>query len=245
MLERRAFMGAAALCLAAGVARADAGHADVGVYAEPTLQPALRAAGRLFTRQQGAGLEVLSASAPLILAQIQHNSAEDLVVLPAPFMDEAERRGFIDPSSRRDAWRNRLVVAARAGDPAIGTEDLAALLKAGPIAVTDPTVAATIDGRAVLAALGLAGAAQIAGVATDADAAFMVTSGATRLALLCLTDVRANPALAVAALPDTPPVRVQLALNRHPPSRNAQAFYDFLGGPAAHSVLHQAGLEPA
>ena len=199
---------------------------------------------RQFTARFGAGVAVLTAPPTLLLEQIHHNAAHDLLIVPPAFMDEAEKQIFVTRASRSDAWRDLLVIATRA--PAgLAVAEPRTVLAAGSVAVTDASVAASLDGTAILQAAGLSGAAQeIVGVATTQDAAFMVTSGATRSALLYLTDIRADPALAVAALLEkTPPASFSVAMNPQPPSKNAAKFRDFLATDHAVSILKQAGLE--
>jgi ABC-type molybdate transport system substrate-binding protein len=242
---RRTMLVAAGAALAApAIARAAGGWArDVGVYVEPTLAPAMGAVGRAFTRVQGVGVAVGAASAPLLLAQFARTGLADLLIVPGPWMDRALAQGGFDPATRREAWRNPLVLAARA--PAPESRDLAALLAAGPLALTDPTEASTLDGRASLAAAGLA-APRVIGTATTADAAFLVVSGAAHTALVFRTDAGPRSGLAVVApLPLVPPVTYAMAMSAAPPSRNARAFADFLSGKRARDLLTSHGLEPA
>ena len=238
-LTRRAALAGATLF--ASAAHAAPWATDVGIYSEPTLAPALRAAGRLFTSRHGAGVAVLTAPAPLLLDQIQHNAAHDLLIVPASFMDEAVRLGYVRQQSRKDTWRDSLVIAARAGGP--GGQDPKAVLAHGIIAVTDQTVASTLDGGGVLNASGLAAVARVQGVGSTADAAFMVAHGTVPLCLVYLTDVRADPSLSVAATLPVAPVVFATGLNPSPPSRNAQTFMDFLATDEAMAVLRRSGLE--
>jgi molybdate transport system substrate-binding protein len=240
-ISRRAcLLGAGTIAVSTSGVRAAPWATEVGVYTEPTLAPAVRAAGRFFTARHGAGVAVLTAPAPLLLEQIQHNAAHDVLIVPAAFMDQAVARGYVRAESRRDAWHDDLVIAAAAG--ASGGQDARALLGRGTIAVTDPTVAATLDGRAVLDGLGLGVTAHVQGVGSTADAAFMVAQGTVKLGLVYVTDVRANPALSVAAILAAAPVVFAMGMNPAPPSRNAQAFMDFLATDAAMAELAHWGL---
>jgi ABC-type molybdate transport system substrate-binding protein len=159
-------------------------------------------------------------------------------------MDEAAKLNYVRPATRRNAWRDALVIAGAAGAPVGSSQSLTSLLGQGTIAVTDATFASTLDGHAVLDALGVTASAHVQGVANTGDGAFMVATGALPLALVYLTDVRANPRLAVAAtLNSASPVTFAVALNPDPPSRNAQAFLDFLATEPAAEELRRAGLE--
>lgn len=227
------------------------GPSDIGVYCEPTLALAIRAAGLLFAATASGGpVAVLTAPASLLLAQIGQNPADDLLIVPRSSMDEAARRGFIDPATRIDHWRNRLVMAVSKNDAAsAGAIPPAQLFATGRLAATDATPASTLDGMAVLGRLGLAEkfAGRLQGAANTADVAFMVRSGAVRFGLVLMTDVRADPDLAVAWAPDAtlaPPVVYAAALNARKHSRNARPFLGFLQTPSAAEQLRQLGLEP-
>jgi len=243
LLGRRGALGAAAaaVLLAGRPAAAAPWATDIGLYAEPTLAPVLRDIGRLFTARHGAGVAVLTAPPTLLLEQIQHNAAHDLLIVPSAFMDEAVKSSFVAPASRRDAWKNPLVIATAGTAP---STDLATLFASGPVAVTDPTVASALDGQSVLKNLDGAQAARIIGVANTGDAADLLLAGSARSALLYLTDVRARPGLSVAvSLAGSPPEHVAFALNPNPPSKNAIIFYDFLATTASRDRLSAAGLE--
>ena len=244
-------LGAAMTAGRTAAAAGSSAPPDVALYCDPTLGPAMRQVGDLFEARAGAPVAVLSAPPSLMLAQIERNAYDDVLITLAGAMDEAVRRGLVEPETRRDGWQNRLVLAARAGEiPPVAAVDpaaLARLLKNGRLAITDPTVAAAFDGAAVLDQLGLttAVAGRVTGAADTADVAFLVKTGAARLGLLYLTDVRADPALAVAATLDPLPARTAYAaaLNRQAQNPNARAFLDFLRTQEAIALLRGQGLE--
>jgi ABC-type molybdate transport system substrate-binding protein len=246
MLRRRHLFGLAASVPFAWArpARAGAWAEDSGIHTEPSLQPALRQAAGAFTSDTGLGVAVLAAPAALLLAQIQRNAAEDILVLPARFMDEAEKRNYVVPSTRRDAWRNPLVLAVSANLTVSGA-DAGTILARGPVAVTDATDACSLDGHAVLDQLGLsAKAPKLIGTANTLDAAYLVTTGEAASALVFATDLRATPSLALGvSLPPSTAQIVSFALNRDPPGKHARALWDFLQTREAASRLQAAGLE--
>jgi ABC-type molybdate transport system substrate-binding protein len=223
------------------------GHRDIGVFADLPLRAAMAAAGSHYSNADPGAVAVLASPAPLILAQIAHNPSADILVLPPAFMDEAVRREFIDTASRRDNWRTAIVLAGRAGEAASAGQDLKALLAGASLAVTDATVASTLDGQAIATRLGIGGVAgKIIGVANTDDAAFMLRRGDVRFAILLATDLATNPDLKqVAPLPGIEPMAYAFALSRRPPSRNAHAFYDFLNTSDGQVALQRAGLEIA
>ena len=224
---------------------------DVALYCDPTLAPAMRQVGALFQARTGAPVAVLSAPPPLMLAQIERQTRDDVLVSLASAVEDGVSRGLLRLDTRFNGWRNRLVLAARAGEvsPFSATDPgaLARSLGNGRFAVTDPTVAAAFDGPAVLGRLGLAPAlaGKVVGAADTADVAFLVKTGAAQLGLLYLTDVRADSALAVAATLDSAaaPTTYATAMNRQAQSPNAQAFLDFLRTPEAAERLRAQGLE--
>ena len=194
--------------------------------------------GARFTAQTGVPVHVFSAPPTLILAQLRHQVWNDVVMTQASWMDQAERAGVIEKGTRTGAWRNTLVLARATGvTPANDT-----------MAITDPTPAATIDGPAVLAALGLH-PAHVQGVANTAEVAFMLDTGAAAQGLVHLTDVRADPKLSVAApcrrRSAVPPIVYAAAISTLTHSPNAHAFLDYLTSAAATEVLRADGLETA
>jgi len=208
---------------------------DVIVYGDPTLRHALLDVGSRFTAETGVPVHVFAAPPTLILAQLRHQVWNDVVVTQVLFMDQAEQAGVIEKGTRTGAWRNTLVLASATGvTPANDT-----------FAVTDPTPAATIDGPAVLAALGLH-PAHVQGVANAANVGFLLHTGAAAQGLVHLTDVRADPMLRVAAsvAPSAyAPIVYAAAISTLTHSPNAHAFLDYLHAPAATEVLRADGLE--
>jgi len=232
---------------------------DVIVYGDSTLAHALVDVGARFTEQTGVPVHVFVAPPALILAQLRHQVWNDVVVTQASCMDQAERAGVIEKGTRTGAWRNTLVLA-RATDVTAAND---------MVAITDPTPAATIDGPAVLVAMGLhpvpvqgADAVQVTllaklglhpthvqGVANTAEVGFLLDTGAAAQGLAYLTDVRADPKLSVvapvaaSAFPPIPPIIYAAAISTLTHSPNAHAFLDYLGSAAATEVLRADGLE--
>jgi len=216
---------------------------DVIVYGDPTLAHALRDVGARFTGQTGVPVHVFSAPPTLILAQLRHQVWNDVVMTEASWMDQAEQAGVIEPGTRTGAWRNTLVLARASGgtpanDPGRDPEN-------ETVAITDPTPAATIDGPAVLAAVGLH-PAHVQGVANAAEVGFLLDTGAAAQGLLHLTDVRADPKLRVgtSVAPSAyPPIIYAAAISTLTHSPNSRAFLDYLRSPAATDVLSADGVE--
>jgi ABC-type molybdate transport system substrate-binding protein len=217
------------------VTPARAAAPDVIVYGEPTLRHALLDVGARFTAETGVPVHVFAAPPTIILAQLRHQVWNDVVVTQALFMDQAEQAGVIEKGTRTGVWRNTLVLASATDvTPANDT-----------FVVTDPTPAATIDGPAVLAAVGLH-PAHVQGVANTANVGFLLDTGGAAEGLVHLTDVRADPKLRVAApvaASGYAPIVYAAAISTLTHSPNARAFLDFLHAPSATEVLVADGLE--
>ncbi len=247
-LGRRAVLALLAVAAARPAAAAEGRAAipDLAISCDATLQPALRRVAALFSARTRAPVHLFSAPPTLMLAQIERQTQTDLLITVAGALDEAAQRRLIKPETRIGSWRNRLVIAARQGD-APGT-DVLQRLGDGSFAVTDPTIEETFDGPAVLARLGLAEplGSRLIGVANTAEVVFLLKRGTARLGLVQRTDVRADPALAVAAaVPDGAyaPIVYGAAAAATAASPNAQAFLDFLGSEQARNQLRSDGLE--
>jgi molybdate transport system substrate-binding protein len=105
----------------------------------------------------------------------------------------------------------------------------------------------SLDGRAMLAAMGLQPAA-ILGAVDTRDVAFLLATGAAKAGLLYLTEVRADTRLdVVAEVPAdaSPPISVGAALSHGASRPNPGAFLAFLGTPEATRLLRVNGLEAA
>jgi ABC-type molybdate transport system substrate-binding protein len=215
---------------------------DVTVFCDPTLKPAMLALSGL----GGFNIYPLCAPGPLMVQQIIRHTRNDVLFSLAPVMDDAASRGLVAPASRAGGFTNTLVLAGMRGAFTAPPDQagLQAQLAKARLAVTDDTPASNLDGRAVLAANNLT-TPNIQGAANTGDVAFLVTTGAADFGLLYLTDVQADPRLAVLARLTAPPALVdyEAAVNAHAFSRNAQALVNLLHSPAGIARLGAAGLQ--
>lgn len=232
-----------------GAARAAAsGAANVVVYCDPALRAAIEDAGRAFTAQAGARVNVFCAAPWMMLAQIERVTQNDVLISGTAALDEAAARGLIKPETRLPLGRDGLVLAARIGGastPRTGAEAIRALIGAGPLAIPDATSLTTIDAAGALARIGLSPPYdfKILGAADEADVAFLVASGAARLGLVPVTAARADPVLTEAAvLPEGAPLSYEAAISVITRSPNAARFMDFLRTKEARARLGAAGL---
>jgi len=196
----------------------------VTVFCDPTLAPLMRSVGAPYE------VAVLSAPASLMLAQITRHTHNDVLITLSDAMDQAVAQALVVPATRVDGFGNTLVLASLAS--------WQGSIARARVAVTDPTPADSLDGRAVLAANNIAPAA-VLGAANTADVAFLVTTGAAELGLVYLTDVRADPRLQVVRTLQGP-VAYSAAVNAHAYSPNAGAFISLLR--RSRALLQEGGL---
>lgn len=223
----------------------------VTVFCDPTLGQAMRSLGAISRARAGAPVSVLSAPASLMLAQLQRHTRNDVLVTLSSAMDQAVQLRLVRPETRIGGFSNRLVLAGLAGSgaPPRDRAGLLALLAGARTAVTDDTPASGLDGRAILAGNGLAGAAgnRMLGAANTADVAYLVTSGVADVGLVYLTDVRADERLTVLAplAADPALTTYAAAVNAKAVSPKAQAVLDVMRGTAGCAALRATGLEIA
>lgn len=243
MYRRQAF-GLNILAALAPAARADTGFnpaPDVVVACDPALLACLTRIGRRFRARSGAPVRLFTAPDFVIRAQVAHQAHADLLVMRSEAMDEAAAESLLQGTRRALRWRNTLVLARRADAPD-APDVLAGAPGAGPIAVTDPTSAASIDGPAVLQGLAPRPQGRVIGVAEDADVVFLLKTGGAALGLLYRSEATAEPALRIAAVVGAGP-DYAASLSRNNASRYAQAFLDFLQGDEAAAEARAGGLE--
>ena len=226
--------------------------ADLALLCDSTLATAVHLAASIYAGQGNPRAAVFSAPPALLLAEIAHGVSDDLLVTTRAAMDDAVAQGLVNAQTRADLWSDRLVLAGPAGRTvAFGADDGAALRRAfagTSVAAPDATDAATIDGPAVLARLGLGDAlpGRIVGAADSAGVAYLIKTGAVGLGLLYLTDVRANPALALACVLDAstaPPAMYSAALSAKTKNPHAEALLALLRSPDLRPRLQSLGLE--
>jgi molybdate transport system substrate-binding protein len=252
---RRAYVGWLLMLvalLAAAPAHADYPVApDVVVFCEPTLQHAVSNVGALWRAESGVKIRVFTPpTTPLLLAEIAHHARDDVVIGEGNAnATAAKTEQLIRPDSLHLLGRNHLVIAAGSAAAADAGDSLAMIASKKTIAIVDPWAAAAgADSKQVLESLGLwqKVSAKSIGVAGTADAAFLLSRGKARLAIVYATDVAADPTLTVVEkLPasSSPPVVYWVAETTHALSPNAAKFIAFLSSATACDRLQADGLE--
>ncbi|HQU04408.1 MAG TPA: substrate-binding domain-containing protein [Acidocella sp.] len=219
-----------------------ASSGDVTVFCDPTLKPAMLALSGL----GGFAIYPLCAPGPLMVAQIIRHTRNDVLFTLDTVMDDAVAAKLVVPASRQGGFTNNLVLAGLQGrfSSALDQTGLQTLLAKASLAVTDDTSACNLDGRAILAANNLS-ASMVQGAANTGDVSDMVTTRAVDIGLMYLTDVQADPRLAVLATLTAPPAVTSYAaaVNASAFSANAQALVNLLHTPNAIARLSAAGVK--
>jgi len=232
-LHRRALP---ALALAALGAKARADTLDLALTCDTTLAPALRRAAAAYRARSGVRVFVFPTSPGLILPQLVRDIQNDIVVTDTHRLAQAAQAGVIAAPTPAQ-WRDRLVIAGPRGNAALDRV----------FALCDPLAASDIDGPGVLARLGVTPARTL-GAAYTGEVAYLLGTGAAQAGLLRLTDVRADPRLAVLReVPNdvAPPSLYAASVTRLARRPNPQGFVAFLATPDCAAILAAAGLEPA
>lgn len=247
---RAAWFGAA-IATAATVIGAEAAE-RVTVFAASSLQTALDSIAAAWQREAG-GTAVISYGASSALARQIEQGAPAQVFLSADldWMDYLAERTLVEPGTRSELLRNRLVLVGPAGTQAVEITpalDLVGLLGGGRLAVADTTaVPAGRYARAALETLGLwAGVAGRLAEAENVRAALaLVSRGEAPLGIVYLTDDVADPAVAaIGIFPEEshPAIVYPVSLVAGTASPDDDAFVEFLRSFTAQCLFLAQGF---
>jgi len=260
MISLRRLAPLLALCVTAVSvsARADYPVApDVVVFCDPTLRDVVTALGAQWRRETGIPVRVFAAPTWANLAQLVHHTRDDVIIGEGDAAAAtATAQNLIKAETILKLWRNHLVVAAlaaelrkaRAASPSVPL-NLASVAGKAPVAIVDPGIdQAGTDAKQALQALGLwdAVAAKSIGVPDTADAAFLLSQGNVRLAVLYSTDVSADADFAVTdtlSVADGQPIVYWAAQTQRALSPNTAKFLEFLHRADVKQRGQSAGLE--
>jgi ABC-type molybdate transport system substrate-binding protein len=227
------------LLMAAGLAPSgpEVVATDLALSCEPTIAPALAAVAQAYRAQSGVRVHVHPTAAHLLLPQLRREIQNDIVVAGSDLMQQAAAEGLVPQPDAAPVWRNRLVlVARRASRAQPGSQ---------PLAIPDAWPGSTLDGAALLAALGLHPDA-IIGAANTQEIAFLVLSGAAQTGIVYLTDLRAEAGLEALVQVDdaaTPPILYRAGISSLARRGSPGRFTAFLAQPASAALMAAAGLE--
>ncbi len=212
---------------------------DLVVYCTPTLTDALSRTAALYRAYRHIPVRIFAGPPAAIEGLIAHRARADIAIADAPTLDALAAAQLIS-SPRLYLGADPYVLAAPAQT---APDTLPHLLATHTVVVSDPTSAASFDGRALLTALPQAPAHTL-GAADTPEIVYATEHAADRLGLLPLTSVHATPLLAVAATLNLPPARIEAAATTSGQSPSTADFLAFLQTQAARSALRAAGLEP-
>ena len=238
-LKRRSLLlSVPALPLVAFATPASAETTDLILNCDPALAGPMAAATPLFQQSHGVLVNIFPTAPGLILPQIARHIQNDMVFTRSAAITDAIAAGTIAADAPRGGqWRNRLVIARRAG-----ATDAGGMAR---LAMTDATPGSDLDGAAIVQKLGLAHGPVLGVIDTD-EVAYLLLRGQADVGLLHMTDIRANPGLEVAAVvPDdaAAPIIYSIAVTKLSRRPHPEAFIAFLLAPSGAAVLRKAGLE--
>jgi ABC-type molybdate transport system substrate-binding protein len=259
MIRVRQIFFVLTLCTAAAGAPAFAEYPvapDVVVFCEPTLRPVVDALGAEWRKETGIPVRVFAATTTLNLAMLAHHTRDDVLIGEGDAAaSAATAQNLIKSETIVKLWGNHLVAAALAAEfrkaslaspPA--RFDLASVAGKAEIAIVDPPVAAV--GGETEQALQKFGLWEVVrsksiGVVDTEDAAFLLSEGDVKLAVLYATDVAVQPNFAVTdTLPEGgQPIIYWAAQTQRALSPNTAKFLDFLRRADSRARGRDVGLE--
>lgn len=240
------------LVLAAPFARA--AEAPLVVFAAASLTNALEEASEAYTKGGGSKVELSFAASSALARQIEAGAKADLFFsADVDWMDYLQTRSLIDPASRHDVLRNRLVLIAPK-DSKIALRiapnfPLAVTLGENRLATGDPdSVPVGRYARDALTNLGVWNQISERIVRTDnvRVALAYVARGEAALGIVYATDASIEKKVRVVAVfPDNThaPIVYPLALTRTAKSAT-QNYAAYLSGQDAAAIFEKHGFAP-
>jgi molybdate transport system substrate-binding protein len=255
LIRRRFFAVLAGFLLSATMVKAADQQRPLLVFAAASLTNVLPGIARSYEATTGRKARFSFAASMTLARQIEAASGADLFVsADQESMDYLAMRGLLQPGTRRDILRNRLVLIAPVDANvalAIGRNfPLARALGSGRLALANTmTVPAGRYARAALTALGVwdSVANRLAeGEDVRATLAY-VARGEAPLGIVYASDARVEPKVKVVGVfpEDTHPAIIYPAALVKDGRADAATFADYLRSPMAQAIFEKAGFTPA
>jgi len=248
----RAIISALAFMLWAAPACAD----RINVYAAASLKDALDDIIKQYQADSRNTAVGVYAASSALAKQIENGAPADIFIsADLDWMNYLDTRKLLQPNTRLDLLRNRLVLIA-AGESRIETEikpgfPLAQLLGGGRLAIADPeSVPAGKYGRAALENLGVWASVsnRIARAENVRAALVLVARGEAPLGIVYRTDALVEKKVRIVGeFPaDThPPIVFPAAIVASAQSSAARRFLSFLSSPPARKIWEKYGFTMA
>jgi molybdate transport system substrate-binding protein len=236
-----------------GAASARAG--ELLIFAAASQREALDMAIAAYRQISSDTVKVSYLSSSVLARQIERGAPADLFISANPkWMDYLQTRGLIDPSTRTDMFRNRLVLVTAQDGPAGQVDlkngfDLAGLVSDGRLAVGDPDhVPAGLYAREAMQSLGVwkSVESRLARAENVRAALALVARGEASYGIVYTSDAVADKTVkVVGTFPEDSHSRIvypaAVIANSKNPHR-ARAFLDFLNTPKADKIYRQFGF---
>lgn len=225
------------------------------VFAATSLTDVLQDLNEAYTRKTEQTVTFSFAGSSALAHQLEAGEAAD-VFLPADSesMDFAEKRHLIDPATRVDLLRNRLVLIAPAADATtlkiLPRFDLGGTLGEGPLAIADPqVVAAGRYARYALISLGVWNSVSDRLLMSDSvkNTLNTVARREATLGVVYGTDARASKAVRVVdVFPQDSHPRIVYPVALTPKAKGGAArFVEFMNGAEGRRIFNRYGFEAA
>ncbi len=222
------------------------------VFAAASMRNALDEAAALYAARTGVRVTIAYAGSSALARQIEAGAPADVFIsADLAWMDYLEKRGLVQPATRRDLVGNRLVLVAPAKQPlTLKIEPgfaIAPALDGGRIALAEPnSVPAGKYAKAAFEKLGVWDriSGRVAAAANVRAALALVARGEAPLGVVYQSDARAEPAVMVAGVfpEDThPPIVYPIAALKDARAGAAQ-FIRFLTSRDAAAIFDKYGF---
>jgi molybdate transport system substrate-binding protein len=251
MAKRRVLLGVLAALTMSRMAWAAETPRPVTVFAAASLQNVMKDIGAAFAKAGGAPITFNFAGSSTLARQIEEGAPADLFVSADPdWMNEVQKRGLIQLSTRKDILTNHLaLVATKDSTLRLKIAPWFPLLQAlggGKLAMADVTVPAGLYGKAALESLKVW--SQVEGQVARAEnvrgALNFVARGEAPLGIVYDTDAMIEPGVKIVGLfPDDshPPILYPIALTKGA-GPGAEALLRFVEGPEAKAIFEHYGF---
>jgi molybdate transport system substrate-binding protein len=235
---------------------AQAGAAELMVFATGSMVEPLKELGEEFGRANGHTLSFFAAPTGAVMAKLGAGDRADVIVISADAADTLRKEGRIVDGSRVDVARSLFGVGIKAGAPApdISTPEAfkKTVLAARSVSYSDPALgsASGIYVEKLFAQLGIADEAKKKAVIKPIglDVTNAVAKGEVELALTFISEMVSNKGVRVVGpFPEaiqSPTLYTGAVSSTSANAAAARAYLAFLTTPEARAKLKAAGVDP-